>query len=167
MRCFRWLDGGACRQETPALSRSALDYVLDGDAGLRALEQQLAAAEPPYDGGAIGRLYSELAAIDAYAAPARAGSAFLAGLGFSQEATTRPVASFSGGWHARLNLAQALMCRSDLLLLDEPTNHLDLEIIWLEQMAGQLSGHPAADFARPRFLDAITTQIIEVARAAS
>ncbi len=33
----------------------------------------------------------------------------------------------------RLNLARALMCRSDLLLLDEPTNHLDLDtIIWLE-----------------------------------
>lgn len=33
----------------------------------------------------------------------------------------------------RLNLAQALICRSDLLLLDEPTNHLDLDaVIWLE-----------------------------------
>ena len=78
-------------QETPALSCSALDYVLDGDAELRALEQQLAAAETAHDGEAIGRLHSELAAIDAYAAPARAGK-LLAGLGFSQEATTRPVA---------------------------------------------------------------------------
>ncbi|MCE4136158.1 ATP-binding cassette domain-containing protein, partial [Klebsiella pneumoniae] len=32
----------------------------------------------------------------------------------------QPVASFSGGWRMRLNLAQALMCPSDLLLLDEP-----------------------------------------------
>ena len=127
-------------QETPALSCSALDYVLDGDAELRALEQQLAAAETAHDGEAIGRLHSELAAIDAYAAPARAGK-LLAGLGFSQEATTRPVASFSGGWRMRLNLAQALMCRSDLLLLDEPTNHLDLEaVIWLEQWLASYPG---------------------------
>ena len=26
-----------------------------------------------------------------------------------------------------MNLAQALMCPSDLLLLDEPTNHLDIK----------------------------------------
>ncbi|MGK4724867.1 ATP-binding cassette domain-containing protein, partial [Salmonella enterica] len=40
---------------------------------------------------------------------------------------------FSGGWRMRLNLAQALSCRSDLLLLDAPTNHLDLDaVIWLE-----------------------------------
>ena len=40
----------------------------------------------------------------------------------------------------RLNLAQALMCPSDLLLLDEPTNHLDLDaILWLEEW---LKGYP-------------------------
>ena len=151
-------------QETPALSCSALDYVLDGDAELRALEQQLAAAETAHDGEAIGRLHSELAAIDAYAAPARAGK-LLAGLGFSQEATTRPVASFSGGWRMRLNLAQALMCRSDLLLLDEPTNHLDLEaVIWLEQWLASYPGTLLLISHDREFLDAITTQIIEVAR---
>ena len=151
-------------QETPALSSSALDYVLDGDAELRALEQQLAAAETAHDGEAIGRLHSELAAIDAYAAPARAGK-LLAGLGFSQEATTRPGASFSGGWRMRLNLAQALMCRSDLLLLDEPTNHLDLEaVIWLEQWLASYPGTLLLISHDREFLDAITTQIIEVAR---
>ena len=41
----------------------------------------------------------------------------------------------------RLNLAQALMCRSDLLLLDEPTNHLDLEAVyWLEEWLRNYQG---------------------------
>ncbi|MGD8476713.1 MAG: ATP-binding cassette domain-containing protein, partial [Burkholderiales bacterium] len=45
-----------------------------------------------------------------------------------------------GGWKVRLNLARALMCRSDLLLLDEPTNHLDLDaIVWMESW---LRGYP-------------------------
>src|SRR5471030_307186 len=53
----------------------------------------------------------------------------------------QPVASFSGGWRMRLNLAQALMCPSDLLLLDEPTNHLDLDaIIWLEDWLKRYPG---------------------------
>ncbi|STI81605.1 ABC transporter ATP-binding protein [Escherichia coli] len=41
----------------------------------------------------------------------------------------------------RLNLAQALICRSDLLLLDEPTNHLDLDaVIWLEKWLKSYQG---------------------------
>ena len=61
-------------------------------------------------------------------------ASLLHGLGFSNEQLERPVSDFSGGWRMRLNLAQALICRSDLLLLDEPTNHLDLDaVIWLEK----------------------------------
>src|SRR5690606_23014862 len=60
-------------------------------------------------------------------------AALLHGLGFASGEFERDVRSFSGGWRMRLNLAQALMCRSDLLLLDEPTNHLDLDaVLWLE-----------------------------------
>src|SRR2546427_6418225 len=69
---------------------------------------------------------------DAYTVRSRAEQ-LLHGLGFTHEQMGEPVASFSGGWRMRLNLAQALMCPSDLLLLDEPTNHLDLDaVLWLE-----------------------------------
>ncbi|VEB43533.1 Uncharacterized ABC transporter ATP-binding protein YheS [Chromobacterium violaceum] len=74
-------------QETPALERSALDYVLDGDKELRALESQLADAEDKHDGNAIGHLHGELANIDAYSAPARAGK-LLTGLGFDEAASS-------------------------------------------------------------------------------
>src|SRR6266853_1341769 len=65
----------------------------------------------------------------------------LHGLGFSHEQMGEPVASFSGGWRMRLNLAQALMCPSDLLLLAEPTNHLALDaILWLEEWLKRYTG---------------------------
>ncbi|KIA80445.1 ABC transporter ATP-binding protein [Chromobacterium piscinae] len=150
-------------QETPALERSALDYVLDGDKELRALEAQLAEAEAKHDGNAIGHLHGELANIDAYSAPARAGK-LLTGLGFDEAAQQRPVASFSGGWRMRLNLAQALMCRSDLLLLDEPTNHLDLEtVLWLEDWLKAYPGTLLVISHDRDFLDGICSHIVEVA----
>src|SRR5579871_2899167 len=128
------------RQETPALERSALDYVLDGDAEFRRLEADLAVAEATHDAHRLGPLHERLHAIGGYAAPARAAE-LLHGLGFAPGDERRNVADFSGGWRMRLNLAQALMCRSDVLLLDEPTNHLDLDaIIWLEQWIRQYHG---------------------------
>ena len=120
-------------QETPALATPALSHVLDGDAELRQIERELHAAEQRHDGAALAEWHARFDAIDGYSAPARAGK-LMAGLGFAADQVSRPVAEFSGGWRVRLNLAQALMCRSDLLLLDEPTNHLDLDaVLWLEQ----------------------------------
>ncbi|MCP5197878.1 MAG: ATP-binding cassette domain-containing protein [Gammaproteobacteria bacterium] len=120
-------------QETPALSIPALEYVLDGDAELRQIEHALQAAEVAHDGVHQAELHARFDAIGGYSARARAGK-LMSGLGFRVEQLEQSVAEFSGGWRVRLNLAQALMCRSDLLLLDEPTNHLDLDaVLWLEQ----------------------------------
>ncbi|EEA01537.1 ABC transporter related, partial [Burkholderia sp. H160] len=64
--------------------------------------------------------------------------------------------SFSGGWRMRLNLAQALMCRSDLLLLDEPTNHLDLDaIVWLEDWLNRYAGTLIVISHDREFLDSV------------
>ncbi|OZB11444.1 MAG: ABC transporter ATP-binding protein, partial [Marinobacter sp. 34-60-7] len=128
---------GGCRiahmaQEVEASQRSARDFVLDGDTELRQLERQLAEAETRGDDHALARIHGELDVHEAWSAPRRA-EALLRGLGFTDADADRPVASFSGGWRIRLNLAQALMRPSDLLLLDEPTNHLDLDAcLWLE-----------------------------------
>ncbi|MDP2833685.1 MAG: ATP-binding cassette domain-containing protein [Pseudomonadota bacterium] len=131
-------------QETPALDRTALDYAVDGDTTLRRLESQLLDAEAAHDGhevgNRIGELHTALADADAYTVRSR-GETLLTGLGFSHAQMSQPVASFSGGWRMRLNLAQALMCPSDLLLLDEPTNHLDLDaILWLEDWLKRYPG---------------------------
>ena len=125
-------------QEVGHTQRSALDYVLDGDTELRRLEGEIAAAGQ--DGDKLAHLYGEMEQIFAYSAPARAQQ-LLSGLGFAPGDDTRPVSDFSGGWRIRLNLAQALMCPSDLLLLDEPTNHLDLDAtLWLEQWLQRYPG---------------------------
>jgi len=128
-------------QETPALSEPAIHYVMQGDAELTQLEKLLHSAEASGDGEDLAHLHERMASINGYAGHARAAR-LMHGLGFNPGEEEHAVASFSGGWRVRLNLARALMCRSDLLLLDEPTNHLDLEaVIWLEKW---LRGYPGA-----------------------
>lgn len=127
-------------QETPALSMSALDFVLDGDIEWRELQAALKEAEAKNDGTRIALLHEKLSIIDGYTAPSRA-AIILDGLGFNPEEQQKAVSDFSGGWRVRLNLAKALMARSDVLLLDEPTNHLDLDaVIWLEQWLLKYAG---------------------------
>ena len=127
-------------QETPAEQIAAIEYVMRGDTELHSIRQKLETAEQQENGDAIARLHHRMDEIDGYAARARAAR-LMHGLGFGVDEDEKPVASFSGGWRMRLNLAQALMCRSDLLLLDEPTNHLDLDaVIWLESWLKHYQG---------------------------
>ncbi|OEZ96719.1 ATP-binding cassette domain-containing protein [Duganella phyllosphaerae] len=153
-------------QETPPLERAALDYAIDGDVGLRKLEAELArleaAPESSENGIAIGNIYSALADADAYTVQSR-GEQLLLGLGFTIEQMQRPVSSFSGGWRMRLNLAQALMCPSDLLLLDEPTNHLDLDaIIWLEDWLKRYPGTLLIISHDRDFLDEVVNVVVHI-----
>ncbi|RKF14431.1 ABC transporter ATP-binding protein [Alginatibacterium sediminis] len=149
-------------QETPASSQSALDYVIDGDRQYRQLQAKLNKAELADDGEQIARLHGELDTIQAYSIESRAGE-LLSGLGFAQVSQAYPVTDFSGGWRMRLNLAQALLCRSDLLLLDEPTNHLDLDtVVWLEQWLRRYEGTLILISHDREFLDNIVTRIVHV-----
>lgn len=149
-------------QETPGLEESALDYVIDGDKQYRALEKELKAAEEANDGMKAASLHMELENIQAYTINSRAGRLLL-GLGFSTADFTKPTKEFSGGWRMRLNLAQALICRSDLLLLDEPTNHLDLDtVMWLEDWLKAYHGTLIIISHDRDFLDNICTNIIHI-----
>lgn len=149
-------------QETPGLEESALDYVIDGDKQYRALEKELKAAEEANDGMKAASLHMELENIQAYTINSRAGRLLL-GLGFSTADFTKPTKEFSGGWRMRLNLAQALICRSDLLLLDEPTNHLDLDtVMWLEDWLKAYPGTLIIISHDRDFLDNICTNIIHI-----
>lgn len=149
-------------QETLALERSALEYVIDGDREYRDLERQLGEAEVADNGTLVAELHGKIETIGGYSIRARA-SELLDGLGFSQEQMSWSLTQFSGGWRMRLNLAQALICRSDLLLLDEPTNHLDLDaVMWLERWLQSYPGTLILISHDRDFLDPIINRIIHI-----
>jgi ATP-binding cassette subfamily F protein 3 len=166
-------DAGACAlpddwvlahvaQETPSDPRPAIEYVLDGDEELRAIEAAISQAEQTGDGEALAEAHGRYETADGYTARARAAR-LIHGLGFLPGQEGHPVETFSGGWRMRLNLARALMCRSDLLLLDEPTNHLDLDaVIWLEEW---LRGYPGTLLLISHdrdFLDAVVGHVAHI-----
>jgi ATP-binding cassette subfamily F protein 3 len=149
-------------QETRLSQQAAIEYVIDGDSELRRIQARLAEAEREHHGGQIGACHERLEQIDGYNAYARAAK-LLSGLGFDDAVIENPLDQFSGGWLMRLNLARALMCRSDLLLLDEPTNHLDLDaVIWFEQWLRRYAGTLLLVSHDREFLDAVVDHIAHV-----
>lgn len=149
-------------QEVSAVDSPAIEYVIDGDTELRSLQKKISLAEQDHNGERLAELYMQMESIDGYRARTRA-AILMHGLGFKNGQEMNSVQSFSGGWRMRLNLAQALMCRSDLLLLDEPTNHLDLEaVIWLEDWLRNYPGTLLLISHDRDFLDKITTHIAHI-----
>ena len=146
-------------QESPHGKEAAVDYVMDGDHELRTVQAAIAEGEAAADKPDLHLLYERMEAIDGFTAESRA-SRLLHGLGFAADEYAKPVNEFSGGWRMRLNLARALMCRSDILLLDEPTNHLDLPaILWLERWLKRYDGILLVVSHDRDFLDQICTRV--------
>lgn len=149
-------------QHTPAGDIAALDYVLQGDRDYVELQDKISAATDIDDGMMLAELHGRMEDIEGYSAESRAAT-LMHGLGFKAEEIRLPVDEFSGGWRMRLNLAQALMCRSDLLLLDEPTNHLDLDaVIWLQNWLSRYDGTLLLISHDREFLDSFITLIANI-----
>ena len=149
-------------QESPHGGGSAVDYVMDGDRELREVQQAIADGEADEDKPDLHLIYERMEAIDGFTAESRA-SRLLHGLGFAAAEYAKPVREFSGGWRMRLNLARALMCRSDILLLDEPTNHLDLPaILWLERWLKRYEGILLLVSHDRDFLDQVCTRVAHI-----
>ena len=89
-------------------------------------------------------------------------SSMLLSVGFSDEKQHDPVASLSGGWKMKLELARAMLIGADILLLDEPTNHLDVQTVaWLEQYLCNLPQMTCLIVSHDSsFLDNVCTDII-------
>ncbi len=149
-------------KETPALSKAALEYVIDGDREYRQLESELAAANARDDGNAIALLHGKPGCYPGVE-HTRTRRQSAARIGLQPGTINAAVSDFSGGWRMRLNLAQALVCRSDLLLLDEPTNHLDLDaVIWLERWLKSYTGTLILISHDRDFLDPVVDKIIHI-----
>ncbi|GIT25026.1 MAG: hypothetical protein CM1200mP41_10700 [Gammaproteobacteria bacterium] len=149
-------------QETPESTRTAIDYVIDGDHAYRSLEQKIASTEVDGDGTLLATLHGKKNDIDGFRVSARAGQ-LLHGLGFTAQEQPGKSILFPGGWRMRLNLACALMTRADLLLLDEPTNHLDLDaMVWLERWLTSYSGIVLVISHDREFLDRSVTRIAHI-----
>ena len=145
-------------QEAPADDRPAIEHVLDGDQEWRELESQLENTDHPR----YLTFHSRFEEIDGYSARSRAAQ-LLHGLGFQAADYEKTAKEFSGGWRVRLNVAKALMCRSDLLLLDEPTNHLDLDaVLWLERWLNNYQGTLVLIAHDRDFLDQLTSHTLHI-----
>ena len=154
-------------QELSSTEQPAIEFVIDGDEELRHVQQQLEKAEQQDDGHRVAELYAAIETIHGYTANSRA-AVLLSGLGFKQTELNNPVSTFSGGWRVRLNLAKALMCRSNLLLLDEPTNHLDLDaVIWLQEWLQSYSGTLLMISHDRDFLDAVVDNVLHIEQKAA
>jgi ATP-binding cassette subfamily F protein 3 len=149
-------------QEILDTAQKAIEYVIDGDIELRAIEKSLEKAQKDHDGERIAHLHLQLEDIDGYTVRSRA-AALLNGLGFSNQQMIQKVNDLSGGFRMRLNLARALICRSDVLLLDEPTNHLDLAAtVWLERFLQSYRGMLLLISHDREFLDHTVTYIAHI-----
>ncbi len=149
-------------QDIEATDQPAIEFVLDGDTELRSIEAAIAAAEAQNDGARLGTLHARYAEVGGYDARARAAQ-LMHGLGFDPAGDEQPIRAFSGGWRVRINVARALMCRSDLLLLDEPTNHLDIDaILWLENWLRAYPGTLLLIAHDREFLDRVCDRIVNI-----
>lgn len=86
----------------------------------------------------------------------------LLSVSFTEEKQNDPVASLSGGWKMKLELARAMLIGADILLLDEPTNHLDVQTVaWLENYLTSLKDITCMIVSHDSgFLDNVCTDIM-------
>ena len=148
-------------QEVHATQMRAIDYVLSGDGEWYELNQKLQ-NQAELSESEIAPIYGRFEEIDGFRTPTKAAQ-ILSGLGFSEDEHKRAVATFSGGWRMRLNLARTLMHRADVLLLDEPTNHLDLDaILWLEEWLSKFDGLIMLISHDQEFLDVVCGHILHI-----
>ena len=161
-------------QEMPRTTAGTIrERVATGDAGL--LEQERTLHDLTHQlTNATADAAADLAGLlaDAQVAFSQAGGdrfagrveQILLGLGFARERFDAPVASLSGGWAMRVELARLLVAEPNYLLMDEPTNHLDAQsLAWLENFMQSYSGSWIVISHDHAFLDRTVSSVAALA----
>lgn len=164
---------GYLKQQVPesAVGIGLLDFVLEGCGDLLALERELhdlqeavAQNNDPALLEKLGEVQHEYEHRDGYQVHTRAAQA-LGGLGFSDQRFSDPLASFSGGWQMRAQLARTLVANPDILLLDEPSNYLDLPAVeWLQRFLTGYAGTLLLISHDRHLLRTLAREILDVRR---
>ncbi len=139
--------------------------VIDLDANIRALEQDMKHAEGTRLEQMLStytRLTHEFEAKNGYAYKSEV-TGILKGLGFADDEFDKKVNNLSGGQKTRIALGKLLLSKPDIILLDEPTNHLDLiSIAWLETFLLNYNGAVIVVAHDRYFLDKVVSKVIEL-----
>jgi ATP-binding cassette subfamily F protein 3 len=164
---------GYLKQQVPdsAEGKGLMDFVLEGCGDMLALETELhrlqdaVAANPdPALLEKLGAAQHEFEHRDGYHIHTRAAQA-LGGLGFAEARFGDTLASFSGGWQMRAQLARTLVALPDILLLDEPSNYLDLPAVeWLQRFLSGYAGTLLLISHDRHLLRTLAKEILDVRR---
>ncbi len=163
---------GYLRQEIdPASGATVREEALTAFAAIDALEREMREIEermaqhgdlPAQLAERYDQLHTRFERAGGFSREARAEQV-LAGLGFDATARARRLATFSGGWVMRVEIAKLLLAEPDVLLLDEPTNHLDLPSLeWFDDTLGGFPGGVILISHDRAFLRKHTRRIVEL-----
>ena len=166
---------GYLRQEIdPASAATVREEALTAFAAIDALEREMRELDermaahgelPAQLAERYDQLHTRFDRMGGFSREARAEQV-LAGLGFDAQARGRKLATFSGGWVMRVELAKLLLAEPDVLLLDEPTNHLDLPSLeWFDETLEAFPGGVVLISHDRAFLRKHTRRIAELREA--
>ncbi|MBM4384049.1 MAG: ATP-binding cassette domain-containing protein [Deltaproteobacteria bacterium] len=163
---------GYLRQEIDLATHATVrEEALSAFAAIDALEREMRELDarmaehgelPAHLAERYDQLHTRFDRAGGFSREARA-DAVLEGLGFGEDARARKLATFSGGWVMRVELAKLLLAEPDVLLLDEPTNHLDLPSLeWFDETLAAFPGGVILISHDRAFLHRHTTRIAEL-----
>lgn len=154
-------------------SRTVYEILKDGFGELKEMERKLARLQDKLESGIDGTEYDttlekhcnlmeRFSMAGGYDMDVNINTV-VEGLKFNKNLLAQSYNDLSGGEKTLVQLAKALIIKSDLILLDEPTNHLDIDRIeWLEGYIKSFRGASVIVSHDRYFLDKMSNKILDL-----